>query len=141
MGIAASFSAVRDAHLHRRPSIARRSGSLLLALLLLMVGAAQDGYGLRPCQHHEAPGHAHHGDAHGMGHGQEPGTSQQPDGCTCVGTCQDAGGTPGALPPNGRLMAITIARAVASVDPSRAERIPGRPSFTLPYAQAPPTLG
>src|SRR5690606_4398343 len=80
----------------------RRLASLLLALLVFVTGAAQDGYGLRPCAHHDAAAkeiaatsHAD-GHAHGAHHGAAGGAHQDApadDGCSCVGTC----GTGGAV--------------------------------------------
>ena len=123
-----------------------RLGSLLCALLLLSTGAAQDGYGLRPCPHHEAGArevasagahvHAtHHGGAAEAPADEDAGRH----GCSCIGACGAGGAVPVAPAAAPAGLASVPARRAAPARPD--ERLPGRPPFSLPPSHAPPPLG
>ncbi|HET8654842.1 MAG TPA: hypothetical protein VFL93_04970 [Longimicrobiaceae bacterium] len=141
---------------HRGFSRTRRLYHLLWALFVLVTGATQEGFGLRPCCMHRAMDggmpthdmHAMHGmrGMAGMTHGaSDPGgrsRSDAPSGnrCVCLGTCQ-AGGSSIALPSG-----VTVAQA-ASVEswtegPSLGQAwLPRRIPFLIPFPHAPPHLG
>ncbi len=124
-----------------RRGLPSRLASLLLAAVFLLLGVGE-GLGRPHCPHHDAVSAAHvpaaPADAHG--HGDAPADPAHPGGCTCPGPCLDG---PPVHPP---AEAPTFAAAwapprVRDEAPRSREILPGRTPYTLPYAQAPPTLG
>jgi hypothetical protein len=137
---------------HRGFSRTRRLYHLLWALFVLVTGATQEGFGLRPCCMHQAMDggtsmhdmhdmHGMHGMA-GMTHGasHSDGHSTPDHRCACLGTCQ-AGGSSIALP-SGIALAQTAAAEGWIGGPSLGhEWLPRRVRFLTPFPHAPPHLG
>jgi hypothetical protein len=138
---------IRDMSIARRMTLGRppRGVVLLLSLLLVSLGAAQDGYGLRLCPHHDAaPGaqqhHDHHHASHAVGaDGSDPAPGEQPGGCSCIGACVTAADLPLDTPEV--LAAPLQSFAQLHARCSDARFFPALLPHVLPYSQAPPTAG
>jgi hypothetical protein len=133
----------------RRPGRLTRLNRLFWTLLLFATGATQEGFGLRPCAHHElfapessAPhaGMEHMGSGHHHGAPDSPSHAPDHSGCTCVGTCATSGTAP--LPALAPSVQAVVAEVRAAPLPATGEvQLPGRAPYLLPPSQAPPLLG
>jgi hypothetical protein len=95
-------------------------------------GAAIASYGAEPAGHP-------HSDCHQPAENATAEAPEDPhhEGCTCLGPCHAAGHAP---LPAGPEVAVTLDQAALSPLPLAqvGAVLPGRPSFTLPFATAPP---
>ena len=119
------------------PGRLRRLVSALLGAFLLSMGAAQDGYGLHPCVHHDAPA----GEAAAHAHGEHASETGAPvdEPCTCVATCHAAGDLPAAPVPHDSAIPVPAAVRQQARRPDRTA-LPAAAEFLLPYPTAPPVL-
>lgn len=118
----------------------------LWAWIVLLLNGSADAFGVHPCPHHDAVGHAPpaaaaqhgHGAPHGgMDHAPAGGEqSGHGSSCTCVGSCLM--GTAAPLPRTAVLPAATVVVAPFVGVSGDAAVLPGWLPYRLPYATAPP---
>jgi hypothetical protein len=123
--------------------------ALLWAVLLLLSGVRPASAAIE-CPHHagseHASGdatlhgddlHAGHGSDHAHGAGEAPESDDGSHQCLCIGPCQMAGVSP--MPAfSSATLAAPVADVAVGIDHFQAGVLPGRASYCLPYATAPP---
>jgi hypothetical protein len=115
----------------RTPTHAHRALTLLWATLFVLGGAARGV----ACPAGHGAAHAEHG-----AHHEAPAAPAEQHGCTCVGDC--FGGAAPVLPePAVRVAFGGAVRAADAPAPPRAEHLPGRRAYEIPFPTAPPRTG
>jgi len=106
--------------------------ALSAAFLLALAG---DALGAHECPHHDgatATSHGTHGTSHGSDH-----ASHGP--CTCVGRCHAGTAPPLPVPTLSGTAPVEAPPSDSAPIPDRPDR-PALPPFSLPWANAPPSL-